>query len=127
MTCGVTEIEIRHFHLCCGVGGGARGFNRGRAQVGPLRAKFRCIGGVDVDPEAIRDFEKLDGVRGTVLDLFDREQFANFLASRHRRTGEKRHLKTSGELPETNGRTSCLPPARAKAIQDCCRRRRVAL
>jgi hypothetical protein len=22
--------EIRHFHLFCGLGGGARGFNRGR-------------------------------------------------------------------------------------------------
>lgn len=127
MTCGVTEIEIRHFHLCCGVGGGARGFNRGRVQVGSLRAKFRCIGGVDVDPEAVRDFERLAGVRGTVLDLFDREQFREFHGIEPRWTGEKRHLKISGELPETNGRTSCLPPARAKAIQDCCRRRRVAL
>ena len=74
MNLGVTEVEIRHFHLCCGLGGGARGFNRGRAQVGSLRGRFRCIGGVDVDPEAIADFEKLAGTRGTVLDLFDREQ-----------------------------------------------------
>lgn len=68
------QAEVRHFHLFCGLGGGARGFNRGRAQVGHVNAKFRCIGGVDNDPAAIRDFEKLAGVRGTVLDLFDREQ-----------------------------------------------------
>ena len=36
MNLGVTVIEIRHFHLCCGLGGGARGFNRGRAQIGSL-------------------------------------------------------------------------------------------
>ena len=24
--------EIRHFHLCCGLGGGASGFNRGQAR-----------------------------------------------------------------------------------------------
>lgn len=63
-------VEIRHFHLFCGLGGGARGFNHGRASVGPLRARFRCLGGVDVSPAAIADFEQLSGVRGTVLDPF---------------------------------------------------------
>ena len=28
--------EIRHFHLFCGLGGGAAGFNRGQARVGPM-------------------------------------------------------------------------------------------
>ena len=127
MTCGVTEIEIRHFHLCCGVGGGARGFNRGRAQVGSLRAKFRCIGGVDVDPEAVRDFERLAGVRGTVLDLFDREQFREFHgieapSNWREATPEDIRRAAGNERPHI-----VFPPARAKAIQDCCRRRRVAL
>jgi site-specific DNA-cytosine methylase len=71
----VEDREIRHFHLFCGLGGGAKGFNRGRAQVSNMRAKFRCIGGVDVSPAAIRDFGKLSGVSGTVLDLFDRQQY----------------------------------------------------
>ena len=70
--------EIRHFHLFCGLGGGARGFNRGEARVGNLVAKFRCIGGIDVDPAAVRDFGTMAGVPGTVLDLFDREQYAAF-------------------------------------------------
>lgn len=26
--------EIRHFHLCGAIGGGAKGFNRGQARVG---------------------------------------------------------------------------------------------
>jgi site-specific DNA-cytosine methylase len=70
--------EIRHFHLFCGLGGGAAGFNRGSARVGNMQARFRCIGGIDVDPAGIRDFEHLAGVPGTVMDLFDREQYTAF-------------------------------------------------
>ncbi len=70
--------EIRHFHLFCGLGGGAAGFNQGHARVGSLQARFRCLGGVDSDPAAIRDFERLAGAPGTVLDLFSREQYTAF-------------------------------------------------
>lgn len=73
-----TNIDIRHFHLFAGLGGGARGFNRGKARVGNLEARFRCVGGIDVDPAAMRDFQALAGVPGTVLDMFDREQFTAF-------------------------------------------------
>ena len=54
-----TPVEIRHFHLFCGLGGGARGFNRASPRVGNLQAKFRCLGGIDVDPASIRDFGRL--------------------------------------------------------------------
>jgi site-specific DNA-cytosine methylase len=74
----MTPIEIRHFHLFAGLGGGARGFNRGQARVGNMVARFRCIGGVDNDPAAMRDFQRLAGVPGTVLDMFDREQYTAF-------------------------------------------------
>lgn len=74
----MSAVEIRHFHLFAGLGGGARGFNRGEARVGQMHAHFRCIGGVDVDPAAMRDFQRLAGVPGTVLDLFDREQYRAF-------------------------------------------------
>ena len=70
--------EIRHFHLFCGLGGGAAGFNNGQARVGSMSAKFRCIGGIDVDANAIKDFNKLAGVPGTVLDMFDRDQYRDF-------------------------------------------------
>lgn len=70
--------EIRHFHLFCGLGGGAKGFNKASPRVGNMVGKFRCIGGIDVNAPAIRDFERLSGVRGTVLDLFDRSQFEAF-------------------------------------------------
>lgn len=74
----LTPCEIRHFHLFAGLGGGARGFNRGAARVGNLVARFRCIGGIDNDAAAMRDFKALAGVPGTVLDMFDREQFTAF-------------------------------------------------
>lgn len=70
--------EIRHFHLFCGLGGGAKGFNKASPRVGNMVGKFRCVGGVDVNAPAIRDFERLTGTRGTVLDLFDRSQFTDF-------------------------------------------------
>ena len=70
--------EIKHGHLFCGLGGGAKGFNDAQPRVGNLVGKFRCLGGIDVDPAAIRDFERLSGVRGTVLDLFDRSQYIAF-------------------------------------------------
>ena len=77
-TANTHVAEIRHFHLFCGLGGGAAGFNRGEARVGRTRAAFRCIGGIDVDPASIRDFGRLAGVPGTVLDLFNREQYRAF-------------------------------------------------
>lgn len=98
------EIEIRHFHLFCGLGGGAKGFNRGRAQVGPLAARFRCIGGVDVDPASIADFERAAGVRGTVLDMFDRDQFMAFHGKEpppgwREATPQDLHRAAGGERP----------------------------
>ncbi len=72
------EVEIRHAHLFCGIGGGAAGFNRGSARVGPLRAKFRCLGGIDVDAACVADFEGMTGVRATRLDLFTRGQYVAF-------------------------------------------------
>ncbi len=73
-----THHVINHAHLFAGLGGGARGFNRASARVGDLTADFRCLGGIDVDPAAVRDFDRLAGVPGTVLDLFDREQYRAF-------------------------------------------------
>lgn len=73
-----TDVEIRHGHFFCGLGGGGKGFNRARPVVGTKRGKFRCIGGIDVDPAGIRDFDRLANARGTVLDMFDREQYLSF-------------------------------------------------
>ncbi|XOK12650.1 DNA cytosine methyltransferase [Agrobacterium tumefaciens] len=78
MTSAAIDVDIKHFHLFCGLGGGARGFNKGQARVGNMRAKFRCIGGIDSDPASIRDFSNRAGAPGTVMDLFSIEQFIAF-------------------------------------------------
>ena len=69
---------LTHFHFCCGVGGGAKGFNRAKPKVGNVQAEWECIGGIDVDPAGLRDFERLSGVKGTLLDLFTRDQYIRF-------------------------------------------------
>ena len=69
---------VTHAHLYCGLGGGARGFNRATARLGNIEADFRCLGGIDVDAAAVKDFDRIAGVPGTCLDLFDREQYEAF-------------------------------------------------
>lgn len=74
----MSTVDIRHAHLFCGIGAGAAGFNKAKPSVGTMQGKFRCIGGIDNDAQAIADFGRLTGVPGTVLDLFDRSQYTDF-------------------------------------------------
>lgn len=69
---------FRHAHLACGIGAGARGFNMANPRVGNVSARFECAGGIDVDAAAIRNFERLTGVKGTVMDLFSTDQYVDF-------------------------------------------------
>ncbi|ERI50881.1 DNA methyltransferase [Pseudomonas sp. EGD-AK9] len=69
---------LHHFHFCCGLGGGAKGFNRAKPVVGNVQARWECLGGIDVDPAGLADFERLSGVPGTLLDLFTRDQYIRF-------------------------------------------------
>ncbi|MBH9322475.1 DNA cytosine methyltransferase [Pseudomonas aeruginosa] len=69
---------LYHFHFCCGLGGGAKGFNRSRPRVGNVEAHWECLGGIDVDAGVLRDFANLAGVPGTQLDLFTRDQYIRF-------------------------------------------------
>lgn len=57
------EHEIRHFHFCCGLGGGAKGMNEARPKVGRLQGHFRCLGGIDIDAGALKDFEGWQGLK----------------------------------------------------------------
>lgn len=69
---------LKHFHMCCGLGGGAKGFNNSKPRVGNVQAHWECLGGIDVDPAGLRDFERLAGVPGTLMDLFTRDQYIRF-------------------------------------------------
>ncbi|MDY7806070.1 DNA cytosine methyltransferase [Burkholderia stagnalis] len=66
------------FTMCSGLGGGAKGFQRALSRVGSMTAKWRCIGGIDNDPAACRDFRSLVGVPCTLMDLFTREQYTAY-------------------------------------------------
>ena len=72
------EVVIRHGHMACGLGAGAAGMNAANPRVGPHRGRFECAGGIDVDEGAIRNFERLTGVKGTVMDLFSEAQYRAF-------------------------------------------------
>ncbi|MFT4171790.1 MAG: DNA cytosine methyltransferase [Rhodocyclaceae bacterium] len=63
------------FCMCAGLGGGAKGFKKALSRVGNMEARWDCIGGIDVDPAAARDFHRLVGTPCTVMDLFTREQY----------------------------------------------------
>ena len=67
--------EITHFHLFCGIGGGALGFQQSSPRIPGTQAKYRCLGGIDNDASAVRDFSRLVGVDGSCSDLFSREQY----------------------------------------------------
>lgn len=81
MACTKHTREILHGHFFCGLGGGAKGFNAAHPTLGTQTARFRCVGGIDVDPASIADFSRAAGVPGTVLDLFDRSQYTAFHGS----------------------------------------------
>jgi hypothetical protein len=48
-------------HFFCGSGGGGLGSAEARAQLGGVAARFRVLGGIDVDRQACDDFERLVG------------------------------------------------------------------
>jgi len=72
------EKTFSHFCLFAGGGGLSYGLSKGHARVGTATARLRCIGGVDSDPYAVRDFTKLTGTKGTCLDLFDEYDYEKF-------------------------------------------------
>lgn len=72
------DVVLTHFHMCCGLGGGGKGFNRNKKEIAGYRATWECLGGVDVMPAAVRDFERMTGVPGTLLDLMSRDQYVRF-------------------------------------------------
>lgn len=63
------------FCLFGAIGGGALGFSDARVNVAGVDGRWECLGSVDVDAAANRDFARLVGTRATTLDLMDREQY----------------------------------------------------
>lgn len=80
MSVALTErqLEFTVAHLCAGIGFGALGFSRGHARVGRVSARFRTLFGLDVDPVACADFERIVGAPCHRIDLFDAAQYTAF-------------------------------------------------
>lgn len=70
----IIKKTIRHFHMFCGLGAGAKGFNQASARVGNLVGEFECLGdqawreriGNAVPPDASKAIAE---VMGTTLLL----------------------------------------------------------
>lgn len=80
----MTDTEIRVFHMFGAIGGGAKGFKKARPGIGAGCAHFRCVGSVDVDAAANRDFARLVGpptdfrgdVSGNVIGAHERQSLS---------------------------------------------------
>lgn len=70
--------KFKGFYLFPGIGGGALGFQQAREEYKGTTGEIETICGIDVDPEACADFEKITGARGVQMDLFDRKQYTAF-------------------------------------------------
>lgn len=116
-------------HLFAGSGGLALGFEQAEAEWRGVRGRFITLGGVDVDPEACADFERLTRGRATVLDLFAREDYAAFHGHApppgwREATPADLRQATGGIAPDVvalsppcKGFSALLPAARARAAK----------
>lgn len=91
--------RVTHGHLFCGSGFGAKGMQEAHARVGTLEAEMECVGGIDVDPVACMDFERLTGVPATCMDLFDEAQFRDWHAACKRKSKRCKICFNTGEPP----------------------------
>lgn len=124
MSLRIETREYTHFHFFCGIGMGAAGFNEGTARLGNLEARLRCIGGIDVDKDAIANFDRFAGVKGTCMDLFTLEQYIAFHGKAPPLAGAKPPRPTSSAPPASNVPTSSSCPRPARASPVCCHKRR---
>lgn len=90
----------KDFHLFCGIGGAALGFKQAVSEYRGMVGKFRCLGGIDVDPEACEDFRNLVGAPATQLDLFTRADYISFHGCQPPETWRE---ATSDDIKEASG------------------------
>lgn len=68
---GMTEIVQRWLFPFCGIGGGALGFSRAKASLDRhgITGRVEVVGGIDIDPAACRDFERIVGAPALCTDV----------------------------------------------------------
>lgn len=65
-------------HLFCGIGGGALGFQQAREEWRGVVGQIETLAGIDADPDACADFERITGAPAVQMDLFSRDQYRDF-------------------------------------------------
>lgn len=65
----VNARRYRVGHFFGGSGGGARGFKKARPRLFTSEARFECVGSIDFDAKACRDFERFTGSRTLCADI----------------------------------------------------------
>ncbi len=71
-------VEIKDFHLFCGIGGGQLGFQWASEEYKGIRGVFRSLGGIDADPGACENFRRITGAPAFCMDLFERRYYVAF-------------------------------------------------
>ena len=72
------QKEFNAAFLFAGIGGGALGFQQAKAHFKGMAGTFRTLVGIDVDPEACKDFEMITGSPARCMDLFSAKQYEAF-------------------------------------------------
>lgn len=103
----MTDRTYPALFLFAGIGGGALGFQRARADVRGARGRFSVAGAVDIDPDAAADFEQLTGEPCTVGDLAT-------MTPDDVRAACKADPAIVFMSPPCKGFSGCLPAKRAK-------------
>lgn len=68
---GVTPLAFTFLAAFCGIGPGALGFLRALVSLLGTEGRFECIGGIDFDPLACIDFERLTKANAWCVDVRD--------------------------------------------------------
>ena len=71
-------LENKVIHICCGIGAAALGMQQSVGEYKGAVGRFRTLVGIDVDPLACEDFEKLTGAPAVRMDLFSRKDYIDF-------------------------------------------------
>lgn len=71
-------MKFKALYLFAGIGGGALGFQQAREEWKGVVGTIEMLAGIDCDPEACQDFEKLTGAPAVQMDLFSRQQYTDF-------------------------------------------------
>ncbi|MEW9124572.1 MAG: DNA cytosine methyltransferase [Thermotaleaceae bacterium] len=72
------EMKLYTVNFCCGVGGQDLGLEQSSHVYKGIAGKFETLLGIDVDPIACKNFERITGNKAVCIDLFTRRQYIMF-------------------------------------------------